>query len=374
MPTDDHAEPTRHDSAELMRTLELQRDDLRVTRVVEEPTPTLSAGQALLAVERVGLTANNVTYGVTGESLGYWRFFPAQDGWGRLPTWGFATVLDSRAPDVVVGTRVFGYLPLGTHLVVEPVRAGASGFTDGTAHRAALPGPYNAYRAVAADSLHRPDAEDAQAVLLPLYLTSFVLEDYLADQSWFGASRIVLTSASAKTTLGTAMLAGQRPDRPRLVGLTSPRNLAFVRELGCYDDVLAYDEIASLDADVPTVLVDVAGDQGVRAAVHARLDDHLQASLAVGLSHWDAGAPSAPPTGPRPTFFFAPSQVEKRVGEWGAAQYQRRLAAAWHTLMDASLPWLRIQTVDGIDEAPAAVARLLDGSVDPRDAFVVGCR
>jgi hypothetical protein len=122
------------------------------------------------------------------------------------------------------------------------------------------------------------------------------------------------------------------------------------------------------------VLVDVAGDQGVRAAVHARLDDRLQASLAVGISHWDAGAPSAPPTGPRPTFFFAPSQVEKRVAEWGAAEYQRRLAAAWHALVDATVPWLRIRTVDGLDAAPDALAQLLDGSADPREAFVVDCR
>lgn len=370
----DRAEAARNDISEPMRTVEVQRSDLRVSRVAEQPVPTLSEGQALLGVERIGLTANNVTYGVTGESLGYWRFFPTVDGWGRLPTWGFATVLESRAPGVATGTRVFGYLPLGTHLVVEPTQAKASGFTDGATHRADLPAAYNAYRAVEADALHRPDAEDAQAVLLPLYLTSFVLEDYLADQSWFGASQVVLTSASAKTTLGTAMLAAQRADRPRLVGLTSPRNVAFVQGLGCYDDVLAYDDLASLDVGVRTVLVDVAGDQGVRTALHSRLDDRLEASLAVGLSHWDAGAPSAPPAGPRPTFFFAPSQVEKRVAEWGAAEYQRRLATAWHALVDASLAWLSIQVLDGLESAPAALARLLEGSVDPREAFVVSCR
>ena len=361
-------------SPEMMRTVEVRRDDLRVSRIVEEPLPSLADGQVLLRVDRVGLTANNVTYGVTGESLGYWQFFPTEAGWGRLPTWGFATVVASRTSGVVTGTRVFGYLPLGTHLVVEPVRAGASGFTDGTAHRAALPGPYNAYRAVAADSLHRPDAEDAQAVLLPLYLTSFVLEDYLADQSWFGASRVLLTSASAKTTLGAAMLTSHRSDRPRLVGLTSTRNVSFVQGLGCYDEVLSYDELGSLDTGVRSVLVDVAGDQGVRDAVHALLDDRLEASIAVGLSHWDSGTPSAPPSGPRPTFFFAPSQVEKRVGEWGAAEYQRRLSTAWHALVDETVAWLRIDEVDGVDAAPAALARLLDGSVDPREAFVVGCR
>jgi NADPH:quinone reductase-like Zn-dependent oxidoreductase len=365
---------TLDDRSRLVRTLEVQRDDLRVSRVVEQPLPTLSDGQVLLGVDRVGLTANNVTYGVTGESLGYWQFFPAEGAWGRLPTWGFATVVASATPGVATGTRLFGYLPLGTHLVVEPTRTGSSGFTDGSAHRAALPGPYNAYRAVDADVLHRPDAEDAQAVLLPLYLTSFVLEDYLADQAWFDASRVLLTSASAKTTLGTAMLASRRPHRPRVVGLTSARNVAFVQGLGCYDEVLTYDGLGSLDTGVPSVLVDVAGDQRVRDAVHASLGDRLRASIAVGLSHWDSGTPSAPPSGPRPTFFFAPSQVDKRVADWGAGEYQRRLSTAWHALVDETLGWLTIREVDGIDAAPDALARLLEGSVDPREAFVVVCR
>ena len=208
-------------------------------------------------------------------------------------------------------------------------------------------------------------------MLLPLYLTSFVLEDYLLDQGWFSAEQVLLTSASAKTTIGTAMLAARRSDRPDLVGLTSPRYAAFVRRLGCYDQVVTYDDLRAIDAGTASVLVDVAGSPGTRTAVHDMLDDRLTASIAVGLSHWDTGNPGTPERGPAPHFFFAPSQVTKRVGEWGAAEYQRRLAAAWHALVDATLPWLTIENVAGLDGASAAIDRLLDGAVRPDQGLVV---
>ncbi len=262
-------------------------------------------------------------------------------------------------------------MPLASHLVVQPDDARESGFVDAAAHRVDLPAPYNSYRAVESDALHRPDAENAQAVLLPLYLTSFVLEDYLLDQGWFSAEQVILTSASAKTTIGTAMLAAQRSGRPRLVGLTSSRHAAFVQGLGCYDQVVTYDDLSSLDRDVASVLVDVAGSPGTRTSVHDMLDDRLTASIAVGLSHWDAGTPGRPERGPAPHFFFAPSQVTKRVGEWGAAGYQRRLATAWHALVDATLSWLTVETVAGLDGASAAVDRLLDGAVSPERGLVV---
>lgn len=126
-------------SRDLQRTLEVRRDDLAATRVLDEPLPAVGVGQALLRVERFGLSANNVTYGVTGDALGYWRFFPGTDGWGRIPAWGFAQVVAGDVNGLPAGTRVFGYLPMGTHLLLEPTRVRASGFEDGSAHGVSCP-------------------------------------------------------------------------------------------------------------------------------------------------------------------------------------------------------------------------------------------
>ena len=96
----------------------VKRDDLRECRIAESEPPEVGPGQALLRVDSFGLTANNITYAVMGEAMSYWDFFPAEDGWGRVPMWGFAEVEASEAEGVEVGTRVYGYLPPSSHLLV----------------------------------------------------------------------------------------------------------------------------------------------------------------------------------------------------------------------------------------------------------------
>src|SRR5688572_25578947 len=108
----------------------VRKDDLRVCRVADSATPEVGDGQALLRVDRFGLTANNVTYAVFGEGMGYWNFFPAEPGWGRVPMWGFAEVTASSAPGVKVGTRVYGFVPPSSYLLVEPDGLDPEGFVD----------------------------------------------------------------------------------------------------------------------------------------------------------------------------------------------------------------------------------------------------
>ena len=116
---------------------------------MEGDVPEIGDGEALLRVDRVGLTANNVTYAVLGESFRYWDFFPpgkgCGPGWGLVPLWGFADIAASAVAGVPVGGRVYGYLPPASHLVVRPGRADERGFRDASPHRAPLPSPYNAY-------------------------------------------------------------------------------------------------------------------------------------------------------------------------------------------------------------------------------------
>ncbi|MDX6214750.1 MAG: hypothetical protein QOG99_334, partial [Frankiales bacterium] len=125
----------------------VDRSDLTRTSIVEVPEPDLTDGQVLLKVDRVGMTANNVTYAVFGDAMHYWDFFPAgpehADGMGRVPLWGFAEVAASKVDGVEVGTRLYGYLPTSSHLVVEPAKVDAKGFRDASAHRQHLPSPYN---------------------------------------------------------------------------------------------------------------------------------------------------------------------------------------------------------------------------------------
>ena len=102
----------------------------------------LKDGDVLVRIDRFAFTSNNVTYGVAGDTIGYWQFFPAQDNagneWGCLPVWGFADVTASKAEGLEVGERIYGYFPPASFLTLSPIKLSAKRFVDGAAHRKEL--------------------------------------------------------------------------------------------------------------------------------------------------------------------------------------------------------------------------------------------
>ena len=355
-----------------MTELLVRRDDLRDCRVAESDPPEPGAGQALLGVRTFGMTANNVTYAVFGEVMSYWDFFPAEEGWGSLPTWGFAEVERSEAEGVEVGTRVYGYLPASSHLLVTPASAGPSGFVDGAPHKAALPSAYHRYLATSDDAFYRADTEEIQMLLRPLFFTSFLIDDQLADEGLTARGPIVISSASSKTAIAAAHMLAQR-DGVELIGLTSPRSVEFVDGLGIYGSVVAYDRIDSL-AREPATFVDIAGDGDVRRAVHTHYGDDLLHSMAVGVTHWEelgAGQGDGELPGPTPAFFFAPDRVDRRAEDWGRAGLESRVADAWHPFCEWIGSWLEPIRGQGFAAVRDAYLDVVEGEVEPRHAHVL---
>ena len=369
--------------------LYIRRQQLAQARLGPDPDApaarTLAAGEARLEVHHFALTANNITYAAFGEAMKYWQFFPAPDASeGCLPVWGFATVVESRTEGLPTGRRVWGYFPAGTHLVVAPGRLNAGGFSCTAAHRAELAAVYNHYSFCDADPGWQPALEGLQAVLRPLFITSFLIDDFLAEARGFGAAQVLLSSASSKTAFATAFCLAQRRGQPgalHVVGLTSAANAAFVRSLGCYDEVKLYEELPSLDASVTSVYVDFAGNAALHRAVHEHFADRLAYSCSVGGTHWDAlAAPgaSAGLPGPRPTLFFAPAQVKKRSAPppegWGRAGLESRIGSAWSAFVTAAqtgTPWVQISERRGPEAVLQAYAEVLAGHGDARQGLML---
>ena len=156
--------------------LTIDRHDLHRIRWEEAPARALADGEARLRIVRVALTANNITYAAFGEAMHYWDFFPTGDpAWGCIPVWGFAEVAESRAPGLGVGERYYGYWPMGRWLVLRPERVGPRGFVAGDAHRGALPAVYNQAVRCDADPSYVAAQEAEQALLKPLFTTSFLI-------------------------------------------------------------------------------------------------------------------------------------------------------------------------------------------------------
>jgi hypothetical protein len=366
-----------------MSTLDflVRKDSLATSELRETAASPLAEGQVRLGVDKFALTANNITYAAFGEAMNYWEFYPAANGWGRIPVWGFGTVLESRCPGIAAGERFYGYYPMSSQVVLQPVRLSAAGFFEGAAHRAALHAVYNSYSRCAADPFHTPQTEDIEALLRPLFITSWLIDDFLADNDFFGAGEhgkavLLLSSASSKTAYGTAFQLAQR-EGVDVVGLTSTANLEFCNSLGCYHRVLAYDQLDRIATDAACVYVDFAGNAALRKSIHGRFPK-LKYSCSVGGTHVEqlGGARDLP--GPRATLFFAPAQIKKRTAEWGADGLGQRLLQAWHafvgTVRHPASPWLVVEHHLGPVAVAAAYATVLGGHGDPRAGHILSLR
>lgn len=360
------------------------RTDLRTTRLLPDPDAPaarpLAEGEVRLRVDRFALTANNITYAAFGDKMKYWQFFPSgAEGWGCIPVWGFAEVVESRCADVAAGQRVYGYLPMGHYLVVEPARVNRHGFMDGAPHRRELAAAYNQLVYCATDPGYEPAREGLQAVLRPLFTTSFLIDDFMAEHGFFGAQQLLLSSASSKTAYGTAFCLARRAGVPTVRGLTSAGNLDFTRGLGCYGAVSTYEEVRALDPTVPTVYIDFAGDAELRRTIHQHFGDALAYSCSVGGSHWEALGGGSGLPGPRPELFFAPAQAKKRVAPppegWGPADFEQRLGEAWRAFIAAvdqpARPWLTIREARGAEAVTAAYQQLLAGRSEAREGLML---
>lgn len=353
-----------------------RKDALNESRLEAAHEPARAApGEVLLRLDRFALTTNNITYAAFGEAMQYWDFFPTgQPQWGQMPVWGFADVVDSSVDGIAAGERFYGYFPIASHLRMRPERVTARGFYDGAAHRARLTSAYNQYTRVQNDAAYAPELEHHQMLYRPLFITSFMLADFLDDNRFFGARRLVVSSASSKTAYGTAFCL-RDTSGIALTALTSARNRDFVEGLGCYHDTVTYDQLASVPVSEPTLYVDFSGDESLRARVHEHFGSSLVYDCFVGSTQNTGFLRDLRLPGPRPEFYFAPVQIRKRNADWGPQEVNRRFNAAQRRFIDHARDpangWLTLVEERGFEAAQARIARLAAGSVAPQEGYVV---
>ena len=343
-----------------MNYLEIDRSDIRQFRMHITETVALAPGEVRLTLERFALTSNNISYALSGDLLDYWGFFPAEAGWGRLPAMGYGVVSESANPDIAVGGRYFGFFPVGNEHIVQ-AQTSSGGFIDVGTHREKHAMAYRAF-----DKISDTEGENDNAMLIfrGLFMTSFLAEDFLREQNFFEATQVVITSASSKTSIALAHCL-RANSIMRVIGLTSDANVDFVTSVGEYHDVVTYSEISSLDPSVQTVIVDMAGNPEIVASVHAHFGESLKYSCSIGATHWDQTSHRVDTPGPKPQFFFAPSQISKRSKEWGRAELNIRLETALNTFIEGSKAWLRIEHSRGADAVSETYSQLVAGRMPP---------
>ncbi|MEP3422174.1 MAG: DUF2855 family protein [Erythrobacter sp.] len=365
-------------AAATLQQVHVQKDALTNAAVAIADLGALADGAVRMVVESFSVTANNITYAVVGDGFGYWNFFPPKadnaDGLGIVPMWGHAKVIESNSADIAVGERVYGYLPMGSHLDVVPGNVTAASFSDMTDYRQPMSPVYNNYTRLAADPEHDPARENERMIYGPLFKTGFIIDYFMRSESWFGAEQVVMTSASSKTAMGLASVAKQNSPGVKRIGLTSPGNVAFVKSTGLYDDVVAYDDLSGI-ATKNSVSVDFAGNSKLLANIHGHFGDALKYSCLVGATHIEergagiGGAADLP--GPKPVLLFAPDHFVAFFKEHGPVDGGMMIAKTWHGFLSAVEGTVDIVTLKGLDAARETYLTMVGGTVDPAKGIVI---
>jgi Protein of unknown function (DUF2855) len=350
------------------------RRDFQECKFIQTRLPDVDAlpDEALLVkVDRFAFTANNITYATLGDQLKYWQLFPAPEGFGNIPVWGFGEVVATRHSSVEVGERLFGYFPMATHLVIEAADVRKGGLRDAAPHRQGVAPVYNACARISGNSDFEGRNGDYQALLRPLFMLSFLVDDFLREHEFFGARRVILSSASSKTAFGLAHLLHTNPKPLHVIGLTSAGNADFVRSLGCYHEVVSYDRVEQLPTDTPVAFVDMAGNSALRARLHRHFQDAMKYSGQIGLTHRSFSPDEPELPGAKPAWFFAPDQIRKRAKEWGPGGIDQHFGAAWSTFAPTLPARLTVIEGRGLEAVRQVYLDTLNGRIPPAQGHIL---
>ncbi|HEY2189069.1 MAG TPA: DUF2855 family protein [Caldimonas sp.] len=349
-----------------VHVLEIAKANLAARQMHEEPLPeALVDGELVVEIEHVALSANTLTYAAMGRALGYWSLFPASaPELARVPAWGHAQVLASRAIEIEPGARLFGLLPIASHVRLQGRRS-RLGLRETSRDRAALNPVYNQYALRPSNGTAAEATElELRALLHPLFITSFVLAHELKENRLHGSGEVVVVSASSKTALGLAYeLRGSVP----LTALTGERNAAWLATSGFWDRVVGYESLASLGSGAPCVLVDFSGDPELVARVMASLGRRCVRRVDVGATHSGTLRLGA---SEEDALFSGPATIERLVRDWGAAAFERQLEAALRAFGCAMRPHIEVRHADGPAAVQAAYEALRRGGIAPSTALI----
>lgn len=349
----------------------VHKTELKNTKISESEKPELKDGEVLLEISKYAFTSNNITYGVIGHKLGYWNFFPAEEPYGIIPVWGYANVVASKHDGVNLGDRFYGYFPMSKFLKVTIGKNSPYGFVDMAEHRQQLSPIYNYYINSKTDPSYDAAKEDYAPIIRPLFVTSFLSYNFLKSENFFDASQIIITSASSKTSLGLAysLKKNQEVDGKKIIGLTSARNVEFVKNTGYYDQVIAYDDIEKELPNNTSTIVDMAGNSSLLTNVSTLLGDNLKFISLIGLTDWTADKEFK--TLPNSKFFFAPTFAQKLFAEMGQAEANKKIAIEMAAFIENMSQFLTIKKIETSEALSALYLDMLKGKVDPSIGYLV---
>ena len=75
--------------------------------------------------------------------------------------------------------------------------------------------------------------------------------------------------------------------------------------------------------------------------------------------------------GATPTFFFAPTQAQKRTEEWGPGEVQKRIGLSLKDFQQFSDQWMQINRGRGFDVIESTFAKVVQGGMSPHEGLIL---
>jgi len=241
-------------------------------------------------------------------------------------------------------------------------------FVDASPHRAKLPPRYKQLRANRCRPDLRPEREDEQMLVRPLFFTSYLIDVLPGRQRALRRRYGGAVEASSKTASALAFqLSRARASRRRL---TSSRSREFAGALGVYDHVVSYEEVGELPRE-RVVYVDMLATPPFATRCTTAYREqlaHSASSVRRTTIGWAAPADAAGSASDVLLRARPRQQALGRLGKgWSGAATRRRLAplSGVDRQLAAGDPW------EGSEALEGAYLDLLDGRIDPAKAHVL---
>ncbi len=159
----------------------------------------------------------------------------------------------------------------------------------------------------------------------------------------------------------------------KVIGLTSTPNMAFVKSLGWYNEVVNYNDLETMSKLQSLIYCDVAGNDKLNVRIHRYFGAQLKMQVTVGMSHFDGKSSlfaESHDFKKKITNFFAPEWIMIRTPHEGDDLVKRR-EGAWKKLLSESKKCLKIKVEYGPESLIRVYLELLAGKTNPNEGYVL---
>jgi hypothetical protein len=115
----------------------------------------------------------------------------------------------------------------------------------------------------------------------------------------------------------------------------------------------------------------MSGNAQLLAKLHTHLGENMKHCVNVGLTHWDESHTDEGVNTQRSEFFFAPSQIQKRIKDWGPEIFDQKTQTFMFETTLKCREWLKLTKIADIRGLSDVYKDVCDGRIPPDEGLII---